>query len=276
MKKTGFFILFLIFSLCFAFNLFAWGGNKKEILKKCEVEAPKMVEFIVKNANREWSDLSEEEKQYVIEFVNKYYSWGSVCKSNYDLPKKIGVITPKFSIGKTDYRKWGKDKLTFVTISRMVGNNLFLPYFFKKVYGDTVEVRIERDLFVDRLKKLEKLSDNENLPKVCFAGFDEGGTLVTIKGNVIFKSRGISFENRIYCPALHLNKEFRLTEEEAKRYGAVEKKLEDKKGHVIIYYSMNDEKIRRAVGFYEFIRRMYLWVEKEFGEKGRGWIHKQI
>jgi len=258
MKKVLFFLL--VFTFYLPALVFA-------NVNDCKVIYDKAVEFFKNRANweRTWKDLNDEEKQLFIEL-----SWGKTKCQKKELLEEIGIIfPPAIRIGFPDYAEWGKEKMTFVIgISGTVGSNYFMAYLLKKLYGDTVNVRVDH-IFI---KKINKVENKES--KICFVG--AGFIPIVASENEALSLQDASLFTGIICPYLGLEKVFYLTRDEALELGAKEVVVKNIDGSLITFYRFGKDKwdaiTDRGAKMYEVLRRELIWIEKEFGEKGRGWI----
>lgn len=280
MKKHVFiafvFSLFLFFvSLPKGFAWFLKGANKEEIsLEDCTAAVEETADLILKNIDKPFRYLSEEDK-------NRYYAlYKKVenCRKKYLEANKIVFRKKDWYEGKilrfypkTPLEKANPNKFTLLFLD----NNENEVAVLKKIYGDGLGFLMFHEMYVyqsgkSNRDKIIKILDREEKQPFCYV---EG-----FLGNM-----------KIVCPLYHLEKCLLPliikdyednTSKEAVVYSLDDETtllhfLKNSQGHLLRLFDEESNKkvtIDRRVLLYENVRNLIIWLEKEFGPKGRNLI----
>jgi len=266
-------------------RLFSSKNEETKIkVEECYQALDELVELLRAKANVDYDSLSEKDKEKIHRYLTLFYApdlfleseKGEICRerilNDLKIPHRLNDwrSLPIFPISSPS-EKLSSSSFKVLLIKNIRFNDhfdseLFAPVM-KKVYNDTFEVLIY-PLYDDEntsIKKYRELEKREDL-KFCFAHFKLHP--FTIPGSV-------EYLNKITCPFVHLEKEFDSILREIWINKVIEKVKKEKQRD---WVSTNFPEDRKLVGqyyqavFYEILRQTILWLDREFGKKGRGLI----
>jgi len=266
---------------------FSDGGSSKE--KKAEIKVEQcyqalddMVSLLRTKADVEYDNLSEEDKEKVHKFILFFFGRNfadvnktKICREevlkSMQIPFKLKDWGGVYYVATDPTKKLSSDKFklllfrdanvstSFGAFEKSYDNDMFAP-IIKKYFNGNLEVLIFwfNELRPGHSFNFEKLEKREDL-KFCYASFVLFPTMFVASPD--WGLRGArQYANKIVCPFVHLEKDLTplLGEEElVKRKGPISGEQMNR-----IYYKR----------FYEVLRQTILWLDKEFGKKGRGMI----
>lgn len=210
MRRLVVFLMLFVF-LAFSSQSYAFFGfgNEKKI-QECKVIVEKMADFIVKNLDKPYNSLSDEEKK-------KYQSlYGQLVRCRKNAAKAYNVIYTKNPVSEL---KGDRFAVVF-----FISQSYYAPVL-KQIYGGSIETGVFNRTFrkVSDEEKLLRELDKETEKKFCY-----------VTGA------------KISCPAFHLEKDF---------WNEI---------------AGNSRGVTFNVLFYEVMRKIIPWLNKEFGPDARG------
>jgi len=207
--------------------------NNQDVLTDAEKALDEYVSFIVKNVNRPYYLLSEEEKERltvlyrkIMERRKELYEVHKIPYSTFDWLTPTGV--PSNPVVKVK-----PEKFTLIETTSHVGSLVL-----KKIYGDSISVMVY-------YFPLKKMASPKEIEEKAEKEKDKYFCLFNLMSDVIS------------CPSFHLERSL---------FG--KEMVEDcwKSG------GSNCSPVQVPVWSYEKLRRMLFWLEKEFGPKGRNLV----
>jgi len=205
-------------------------------------------------ADREKTKVCREEVLKSMQIPFRMKDWGGFLYQAMDPTKKLSSEKFKLLLFKDASRP-----SILGTLELSYDNDMIAP-IIKKYFNGTFEVLLFWFSMIDdrRSVDFDGLERREDL-KFCFASFVlHPKRFVT--GLPLPSNKYYEYANKIICPFTHLEKDFTplLGEEE------ILKRTKP----------LSEEQINRIYHkrFYEVLRQTILWLDKEFGKKGRGLI----
>ncbi|QER42725.1 hypothetical protein F1847_08205 [Thermodesulfobacterium sp. TA1] len=255
----SFFLFFVSFSKSFAW--FFKSENKEEIsLEDCTAAVGGTADLILKNIDKPFKYLSEEDKNLYYTLYKKVEN----CRNKYLEANKIVFRKKDWYEGKifriypkTPLEKANPNKFTLLFLDGNVKEVAVL----KRIYGDGLGFLMFHEMYVyqsgkSNRDKIIKILDREEKQPFCYV-------------------EGFTGYMKIVCPPYHLEKNFSsLIIKDYKENTSKEEivsSLENMTG--FLNEELNQKvAIDYRVLLYENIRNLIIWIEKEFGPKGRNLI----
>ena len=207
--------------------------SKKVDEKACLEAFNGLVEIITQNLDKSYRELPEKEQRN----FEKYYDYLAYHR------KRIDFILDRMNIPHSRFDWWctwrvARDPLCKIRKDRfafiLFPGSEFKASIMKRIYGDSLDVKVFWSIDAPgmNIHKILKKLEKERRKRFCYVWADIDRHIVS-------------------CPSFHLEKDFRpIVEASCERVASG----------------------KNCCRFYEFMRNVILWMNREFGKKGRNII----
>jgi len=210
--------------------------SKKVDEKACLEAFNGLTEIIAKNLNKSYKELTEKEQKNFrkyLDYLVFHRKRVDFILDRMDIPHSRFDWWCTWRVARDPLCKIKKDRFTLILFP---GDRLKAP-IIKKIYGNSIDVKVfwSTDAPGMNINKILKKLEKERKKQFCYLWYESGRDIYDTGRHIIS------------CPSFHLEKDFvPIVENNCK-------KVVSGKGYC---------------GYYEFVRNIILWMNKEFGRRG--------